>query len=96
MSLGVKGRPIWLACPLGQGGVGREAMWLLLLSFAVLSSKGTNRGVSTSPSQKAKILEAVASLEGAGKGTVTTSSQDVDGTWKLLWTTEKVKEHIDL
>jgi hypothetical protein len=71
-------------------------MWLLLLSFAVLSSKGTNRGVSTSPSQKAKILEAVASLEGAGKGTVTTSSQDVDGTWKLLWTTEKVKEHIDL
>jgi len=62
----------------------------VLVLMAGVALKGTSRGISTSPAQKAKILEAVASLEGAGKGTVTTSGQDVDGTWKLLWTTEKV------
>lgn len=52
--------------------------------------QGTARGMSTEPAQKSRILEAVATLEEIGRGTVTTSGQDIDGTWKLLWTTEKV------
>ncbi|CAL5220831.1 g2911 [Coccomyxa viridis] len=40
-------------------------------------------------SQKADILAAVEELVEAGAGTGTASSQNINATWKLLWTTEK-------
>ena len=51
--------------------------------------QGTRRGLDTQSAQKTKILDAVESLQDIGKDSVTTG-QDIDGTWKMLWTTEKV------
>ncbi|GBF91057.1 delta tubulin [Raphidocelis subcapitata] len=51
------------------------------------AARGTERGVSTSPEARAKIMAAVEELKraGAGKRTV----EDASATWRLLWTTEK-------
>lgn len=52
--------------------------------------QGSGRGVDNAAQQKERILEAVESLADKGKGQETTSSS-IDASWKLLWTTEKVK-----
>lgn len=49
--------------------------------------RGTERGVSTSPEAKAKIMSAVEELKHAGAGSKTVDS--TSATWRLLWTTEK-------
>lgn len=52
--------------------------------------EGTNRGCQTSSSQRAKIDAAINVLEGAAdRGN--DFSLDLSATWKLLWTTEKVR-----
>ena len=53
--------------------------------------QGTKQGLETSAAQKADILAAVEELVEAGAGTGTASSQNINATWKLLWTTEKVQ-----
>ena len=57
--------------------------------------EGTDKGMSTSPEQKAAILEAVEELEERGRGSVTTSGS-ISATWKLLWTTEKAQPLSDM
>ena len=52
--------------------------------------QGTRQGLDTSAEQKAEILAAVEDLVEAGAGPATASSSNINATWKLLWTTEKV------
>ena len=52
--------------------------------------QGTKQGLETSAAQKAGILAAVEELVKAGADTPTASSSNINATWKLLWTTEKV------
>ena len=52
--------------------------------------QGTRQGLDTSAEQKAEILAAVEDLVEAGAGSATASSSNINATWKLLWTTEKV------
>lgn len=54
-----------------------------------LNVQGSERGILNGRHQKERILDAVASLVEHGKGQETTS-RDIDASWKLLWTTEKV------
>lgn len=51
--------------------------------------QGSERGVRNGQGQKEKILEAAESLTEQGKNQETTG-RDIDASWKLLWTTEKV------
>ena len=51
--------------------------------------QGSQRGVISDKSGKDKILTAVEALAAKGADQETTTSQ-IDATWKLLWTTEKV------
>ena len=53
--------------------------------------KGSERGVKNGGQQKEKILEAVRSLAEEGKDQETTSG-NINASWKLLWTTEKVAQ----
>ena len=53
--------------------------------------QGTRQGLETSAAQKADILAAVEELVDAGAGIATASSSTINATWKLLWTTEKVR-----
>lgn len=55
--------------------------------------QGTKQGLETSAAQKADILAAVEELVEAGAGIATASSSNINATWKLLWTTEKVPSH---
>lgn len=52
--------------------------------------QGTRQGLDTFAKQKAEILAAVEDLVEAGAGSATASSSNINATWKLLWTTEKV------
>lgn len=52
--------------------------------------QNTRQGLDTSPAQKTEILAAVEELVELGSGSATTSSSNINATWKLLWTTEKV------
>ena len=52
--------------------------------------QGTRQGLETSPAQKADILAAVEDLVEKGAGSATAASSNINATWKLLWTTEKV------
>ena len=52
--------------------------------------QGTRQGLDTSAEQKAEILAAVEDLVEAGADSATASSSNINATWKLLWTTEKV------
>jgi len=54
--------------------------------LAVVSD--TNRGCSTSGSQRASIDAAIGTLEGAGND-ASLFNKGLSATWKLLWTTEK-------
>jgi hypothetical protein len=56
--------------------------------LAVVSD--TNRGCSTSGSQRASIDAAIGTLEGAGND-ASLFNKGLSATWKLLWTTEKVR-----
>jgi hypothetical protein len=52
--------------------------------------KGSQRGLDVSASLKEEILRCVEELEEMGKLSITTNDE-INATWKLLWTTEKVK-----
>ena len=54
------------------------------------SIEGADRGLGNSPEQREEVLAAAAELARLGGGTTTTGS-DLSATWKLLWTTEKVR-----
>ena len=55
--------------------------------------EGTGRGCTTSSSQRAKIDAAINVLEGAAdRGN--DFGTDLTATWKLLWTTEKVRSQL--
>lgn len=55
--------------------------------------EGTERGLSTSAEKQEQIDAAIAILEEAGKGSVT-SGESLTATWRLVWTTEKVQEKV--
>jgi hypothetical protein len=53
----------------------------------------TDRGASTSPQQRDRIMKAVDALKQIQAGRPTTGS-DLDATWKLLWSSEKETQFI--
>jgi hypothetical protein len=54
------------------------------------SIEGADRGLGNSAEQREAVLAAAAELAELGRGATTTGS-DLSATWKLLWTTEKVR-----
>jgi hypothetical protein len=50
----------------------------------------TERGLKSNAAQTKEILEVVDRLKSGSEGTTTTGS-NLSATWKLLWTTEKVR-----
>jgi hypothetical protein len=51
---------------------------------------GSSRGVKSDPAVTAQILSLVARLTEAC-GSATTTGPELSSTWRLLWTTEKVR-----
>lgn len=67
----------------GGNAVAQQAAVQQLLDLV----KGTDRGVSTSPEAKERILAVVEELKRSSAGARTVDS--ISATWKLVWTTEK-------
>eukprot|EP01026_Neomeris_dumetosa_P071337 TRINITY_DN7196_c0_g1_i4.p1 TRINITY_DN7196_c0_g1~~TRINITY_DN7196_c0_g1_i4.p1 ORF type:complete len:197 (-),score=7.63 TRINITY_DN7196_c0_g1_i4:286-876(-) len=51
--------------------------------------KQTQRGISTSPQLKTEIEQHILQLSSIQKTSTTTIDNKINGTWRLLWTTEK-------
>ena len=61
----------------------------ILANELLIACEVTDRGLDTSPEQRAVINDLVDRLAELGASTVTTD-ESISATWKLLWTTEKV------
>mmetsp|Transcript_28610 Transcript_28610/g.54711 ORF Transcript_28610/g.54711 Transcript_28610/m.54711 type:complete len:287 (-) Transcript_28610:456-1316(-) len=56
--------------------------------------EGTDRGVNNTAEQKANVRAAVLQMKQVGLGSTTTNEATLDGTWRLLYTTELETQYV--